>query len=188
MPRDLYWDIKVDDREVINFFEYAGYKTRDARDPLSKVAYEVIYPGIQIQFITEGARTGGWQSLSTMYEKQKAADGYGAKPILERTGAMKKDLLDISAFRVTRTSMHYHPRDTHRVAEYGSGEYAEYLQQGRYDEHYMPPRPWLVVTPEDERKIYDIFYEWLDELRTANRSRRGTAVYMGSIPQGWSLI
>jgi phage gpG-like protein len=179
MASDIHFRVDVDDKQAIAFFEYAGYKTRDAREPLRKVAMEVIYPGIVEQFEEEGARTGGWQPLNKKYLKQKAKDGYGDKPILERTGEMKDALLDPEAFHVYKTKLTYRPNAPDR---------AVWHQQGRDDENYMPARPWLVITEEDNAQIRDIFTDWLDELRTSNPRRGGTEVYMGPIPRGWTLI
>lgn len=184
MPRDIYFHIEVDDHQAKEFFVYAGYHIRDARDPFRRVAYEVILPGLVEQFDTEGERTGGWEPLDDDYLEDKIKAGYGNKPILERTGAMKRDLLDPLAFHVTKDHLSYNPSDFNQVAEYGN-RYDFYHQTG---EGRVPARPWLVLTPNDERQIAEIFYEWLDELRLANRRRPNTGVYLGPLPEGYTLI
>jgi hypothetical protein len=52
----------------------------------------------------------------------------------------------------------------------------------------MVARPWLVITQADEEMVQDIFYEWLDDLRTTNRRRGAPTGFSGPLPQGFTLI
>jgi phage gpG-like protein len=175
-----YWRIELEGEEQAKaFFDYAGYKVRDMRDPFHRVKDEVILLGLHVQFNTEGGRTGGWISLNADYEEDKFAK-WGYKPILEASGLMKQKLLDPDAFHITQKRLVYSPDAPEYAVAHQTG-----AERPRGD---LPPRPWLVVTFDDEDKIYDIFYEWLDELRHANRRRPNSGVYMGPMPKGWSLI
>jgi hypothetical protein len=173
MAREEVLKVTVHDEELRRWFDYAGYKVRDARDPFARVAEEIIRLGIETQFVTEGARSGGWEPLAFRTRQERALQGFGAgHPILERTGAMKSDLLDPDAFIVTRERLRYSPRSVEQMAMYQKS-YANYHQeiQTRDDGSITPARPWLVWLPEDNHRMEEIFEDWLDDLRFENRAR-----------------
>lgn len=168
MAREQVLKVTINDEELRRWFEYAGYKVRDARDPFARIAYELILLGIETQFVTEGMRSGGWMPLALRTRQERAHEGFGpAHPILERTGAMKEDLTAIDAFRITREHLEYSPRDTRQIAEHGK-TYAHYHQE---ESGRTPARPWLIITDSDEEYMEHIFENWLDDLRFENRAR-----------------
>jgi len=72
--------------------------------PLFKSA-KMILDDVDLQFRTEGGLSGGWVSLELSTLKDKARRGYGGKPILERTGALKKSFYgQVSKSRAEVTS------------------------------------------------------------------------------------
>lgn len=175
MARETFIRLDVDDAEMQEWFVYAGYKVRDARAPFARVAYDVIRTGIYEQFATEGERSGEpWEPLSEEYQRRKIQDGYGDKPILERTGSMKDDLTAFDAFQITREHMRYAPRAERQMARYGK-RYDHYHQTGG-DIFGVPPRRQIAdVTRDDMAQIEHIFTAWLDDLRTHNMRRPGSS-------------
>jgi len=64
-------------------------KLDDFSKPLFK-ASQMILDDVETQFRTEGSLSGGWAPLKLSTIIDKAKKGYGGKPILERTGALKR--------------------------------------------------------------------------------------------------
>lgn len=176
-----YWvRAELHDSVMQEWFAYAGYKARDAREPFREIAYTVIRPGIVEQFATEGRRlyTEGWKPLSESYAKYKAKDGYGEKPILQRKGAMKDAMESWTAFRVHQHNLSYEP-----VVP----DYAHWHQTGGYVEGQPPQRKIVDITTDDEIEIQYIFEKWLDDLRFDNRRRPNAAGGISLFP-GFSVL
>lgn len=177
MADGLEWsfdEVGTDDLE--SFFEYAGYKARDMRAPLSDTADYISFT-VLAQFESEGAfRSGGWLPLDEDYEEWKLVKG-GGDMILQLTPAllhgepgdprddyMMNTLLNPISWTVTSHDAIWHP-DSDRAA---------WNHMGAVDRRRggtLPSRPILDLNETDYEFIEDIFYEWLDELRTANPAR-----------------
>jgi hypothetical protein len=156
--------VDIDIATADAYFLYAGYKIRDAREPLRDVMHEVVWPAIRGQLDEKGARSGApWQELSEEYGAWKELR-YPGEPILRLTGAMERSLFDPFSYRVTMQNLTYRPLDE-KVSWHQTG--AERSRGGR-----LPQRVIVELTVEDYETVDDIFTEWLDELRTAN-ARRG---------------
>ena len=153
--------IDIDDALVQEWLAYAGYHIRDARDPLGEIRDEVIRPAIEEQIRTQGMRSGDpYRELTEPYRLRKEAQ-YGVQPILVASGDMRDDLDEVTAYRITRDSMTYEP----------SNDYAHWHQTGGYVENRPPQRIILKLIPNDYQVIENIFQDWLDDLRVANRRR-----------------
>lgn len=174
----MWIEFQVDDTTAQAWFTYAGYKIRDARLPLSRVAFEVIRPGIEEQFATEGARTGGWRPLTFEYEYYKTLQ-WGERPILEASGEGKRRMLAVSAFHIHKTSLVYDPDDP---------GYMHWHQTGGYVPGRPPQRQIVTITTEDEAKIEAIFMEWLDSLRRSNRARPNDVGNFGGPMPGFDIL
>lgn len=156
--------IEIDTAHAQAFFDYAGNKVRDAKEPLRNIRDWVIIPAIDDQLETEGGHgLSPWEPLSSEYERRKIADGYGDKPILERDGSMRKALLSKRAFRISRQELDFDPQYANPNVDY-----AGWHQGGGYVPGRPPQRTIIDLTVEDEEEIEMIFYDWLDELRTAS--------------------
>lgn len=163
--------IEIDDAKAQEFFNYAGYKIRDAREPLRDTMLQVVWPAIRDQLASEGRRSGNpWPELSDKYREWKELN-HGSLPILYLEGDMWDALFDRNAYRVTRERLTYHPQN----------DYAHWHQEGGYIEGRPPQRTIIDLIPEDYDEIDMIFQDWLDELRTTNRAR-GTSVEFQSGP------
>lgn len=174
----MWIEFHVDDATAQAWFDYAGYKIRDARQPLRRVAFEVIRPGIVEQFKTEGMRTGGWQQLRYPYAVWKM-EMVGDKPILEFSGKGKRRMLALTAFKVHKTSLIYNPNDP---------GYMHWHQTGGYKPGKPPQRQIVTITTQDKAQIEAIFMEWLDSLRLSNKARpNDVGGFTGPMP-GWSVL
>lgn len=162
---DLFLDIQVDDTEAQNYFTYAGYRARDMRIPLSRVLLEVVLPGVEEQFESEGGRSGGWKPLDDKYLGDKINDGF-PPDILIRTGEMRRKFLGLDGgpkpWRITHDTLDYFVDDPKATLH----------QQGGWVAGRPPQREIVVLTPDDYAGIEHIFAEWLDDLRVTN-ARRG---------------
>lgn len=157
----LLLQIGIDEQKAQEYFTYAGYKIRDARDPLRDTMLRVVWPAIREQLATEGARGGTpWPELSAKYAAWKDLH-YGVLPVLYLEGAMWDALFDRQSYRVTRESLRYRPRN----------DYAHWHQDGGYIPGRPPQRTIIDLIPEDYDQVEIIFQDWLDELRVTNRAR-----------------
>lgn len=81
--------IVIDDREITLRFPKWAARLEDLRRFWSDFFAPQFFIDIQRNFNTEGSFVGGWRALSPRYARWKLAH-YGNKPILVRTGAMKR--------------------------------------------------------------------------------------------------
>ena len=157
-------DIDIDTAQADAYFAYAGYKIRDAREPLRRSMLEVVFPAVREQLDTAGAHAGTpYQPLTTPYRGWKERH-YPGQPILRLTGDMERELFDPLSYRVTSDELIYRPKDP-KVAYHQTGRNVS----GKGG--YMPARPPVALSADDIGQIDDIFTEWLDELRLGNRAR-----------------
>ena len=168
MADGLRWDITDDGiLDVEEFFDYAGYKSRDMRQPLREVQF-IIEDSITEQLDTQGH--GGWEPLTQRYGDWKAIRAPGA-PMLELTGKMRTVIETPAAWEMTMTTLNY---DTMRADPGKAGMMPGWHQEGamRSKGGFLPPRPILELNESDYEYMEDAFVNWLDELRD-NNSRRG---------------
>lgn len=180
MP-EIYWSSREEGIQGLEaFFEYAGYKVRDMREPLQDTA-DYIQSTILFQFESEGAyRSGGWTPLEERYQAWKEAKGGGdmilqlepfllhSDPGTPEDNKMMVPLLDPSAWDITLLEAVYEP-DSTRAGWHQTG--VDYRRRGGA----LPARPILDLDEEDYLFIEGVFEDWLDELRSNNASRIGPA-------------
>jgi phage gpG-like protein len=162
-------DVKITTAEVDEWFVYAGYHVRDARSPLRRSFNMVILPSIKARMENEGY--GEWEDLTEEYLARKIADGYGGKPILERTGKGKRDIFSTPPV-VHQDEMMWAP----------DNDYMHWHQSGGYVEGRPPQRTWLELDVDDEEQIDGIFQTWLDELADHNSRRSPDLSYQAPVP------
>lgn len=159
-------DVSIDTHQVDDWFVYAGYKARDAREPLRESIQNVVVHAAREQILSEGSRSGQpYEALNEEYELEKIEAVGFAHPILVRTGKMLRDLDDRTAVRVHMHSAHWNPYN----------DYLHWHQTGGYVEGRPPQRVVVALTTEDYEDIQDIFENWLTDLRHTNRRRTGPA-------------
>lgn len=169
-----------DQAEAEAFFRYAGYKARNASEPLRE-AGRAIRREVDEAFRTEGESVGHpWADLKESYKPVKMARYKRSTPypILHGKGTLRTKATLPSAVKVRSSA------DGGRLVYSVDSPYAEWqsTEQGITDvnakgdiSYYLKPaRPFVVIHPELREEIEDGFRDWLDELKAANRSRRNT--------------
>lgn len=165
-------EIDIDEFTAQEWFTYAGYHIRDAREPLRTTMHDVIWPAIREQLDSQGGRSGrAYDPLSEEYGEWKELH-YPGQPILRLTGDMDRALFAPNSYRATRDSLRYRPQS----------DYAHYHQEGGYVEGRPPQRVIIELIPEDYHKMEGIFQSWLDELRFSNTRRPNTTGDSSGIP------
>lgn len=163
--------VDIDDATTQEWFTYAGYHIRDAREPLRDTMQDVIWPAIREQLDSQGSRSGDpYEQLSEKYAAWKELR-YPGEPILTLTGDMERALFHPRSYRVTRDSLYYHP----------NSDYAHWHQEGGYVEGRPPQRVIIELIPTDYQMIEAVFQSWLDDLRSTN-IRRGSDFSAQSAP------
>lgn len=172
MAEDLNWRASEVGIEVTEeWFDYAGYRVRDMREPLGETR-DYINRLMDAQFRTEGlALSGGWEPLSEDYAVRKFR-AVGAEPILVRTHEMKDIVLDLEppVWRITMNDAVFDPpierAGWHQTGVQRFGGGPDHNKPNR-----LPARPILELHEEHYLMIEDIFEQWLDDLRSGNRRR-----------------
>jgi len=145
------------ERQVSRAFTAMEADVRDMSEPLGAIG-RLIREAIGEQFGSEGARGGApWQPLSPQYEAWKEAH-YPGRPLLVQTGAMRREMLGESAFRVTPERLVYEPS----TASATHPEIAGYHQRGSSPN---PARRMVDLTPEDRRGFEREVHDWLNARR-----------------------
>lgn len=161
-----------------------GVDIRSFRVPLKRAIQQVVIPSIQTNFQVGGRPA--WEPLSDYTLKRRAADGVGGDAPLVRSGKLKRTLSYYNIWTVTSTMAIL--ADLPEQVAYGGIQQAGYEGQGGgrrikvkgrkpldvLDEAIgnaapsqvvppIPARPFVMLQPEDEDKITEIFIEWLGE-------------------------
>ena len=164
---DLPWGIKDEGLlDVEAFFEYAGYKARDMREPLGEIQLHIMLDIVQA-FETEGWRTGGWDPPSDSYlMRAPGPDAWEPRRggLLEKTGEMRAIVEDEASWTLTMNDLTFHP-PSEKAAWHQTGA------QSRSRGGSLPARPIIELTEADIESFEQIFADWLDGLRSANRRR-----------------
>jgi phage gpG-like protein len=141
----LVWTIEgVPELGRILFMERR--KLDDFTKPLFK-ASRLILRDVEEQFRTEGGLSGGWQPLAESTIRGRIREGYGAGPILQRTGDLKRSFKgEVSKRRAVVTS--------HGI------DYYKY-HQSRGARTKLPRRPMLLLIDRTKQNIQEEFHKFL---------------------------
>jgi len=144
--------------EVEAQFYSISLRVNDFKEPLTMAIKKVLIPSFRTNF-----RVGGrpaWQPLSpvTMKLRQTLHKGgykYGGK-ILVNTGRLRRRATAMKIWTITDKSA--------EVTGLGPDRWYGELQQAGSTgiAHKIPARPFLVIQPEDELAIDEIFYTWIE--------------------------
>lgn len=109
----------------------------------------------ELQFQAEGAHlTGKWKALAPATIRQRVAQGYGAGPILQRTGKLKKSF---KVKKLTKEELHY-----------GSSGviYFPIHQKGgvTFEGWKIPKRPMLAVNSKLVKPLMEIYQKYIHNL------------------------
>ena len=120
-------------------------KLTDFRKPLYKSA-ELILADVERNFETEGGLVGGWKPLSAGTVAGRIREGFGAHPILQKTGALRKSFYSIvdskRAFISARSP--YYP-----------------FHQSRMPRTRLPRRPMLSLVDRTKQNIVEEFHKFV---------------------------
>jgi phage gpG-like protein len=120
-------------------------KLTNFKIPLNKSA-GFILSDVQRNFDTEGALTGGWKPLSEGTIKQRVREGFGAGPMLQRTGALRKSF--------------YSYVDEKRALVSSHSPYFAY-HQSRMPRTKIPRRVMLILSESTKQNIVQEFNKFL---------------------------
>jgi len=120
-------------------------KLTNFKKPLQKAA-GLIQADVQTQFKTEGGLTGGWKPLSEGTVKGRLRSGFGAHPILQRTGSLKNSF--------------YSFVDEKRAIISSRSPYFVYHQSTK-SRKILPRRAMLVLVERTKQNIVEEFHKFL---------------------------
>ena len=121
-------------------------KLDDFSKPLFK-ASQMILDDVETQFRTEGSLSGGWAPLKLSTIIDKAKKGFGGKPILQRTEALKKSF--------------YRQVSSRRAYISSTSPYFKYHQSRQARTTELPRRPMLLLTQSTKEKIVKEFHKFI---------------------------
>ena len=101
---------------------------------------------VETQFKTEGALTGGWQPLTEGTIKGRIRAGFGASPILQRTGALRRNFYSFVDEKKAIISSRFSKLVYH---------------QSRQPRKVLPRRAMLVLTEYTRQNIQEEFHKFL---------------------------
>lgn len=165
-----------------------GLDIRSFKEPLTRAIRQVMVPSIKKNFQDQGRPS--WDSLSDATIKMRSSAGYGAGPILNRSGLLARTAAQINIWDITQTNAVI--RDLPGKVWYGKvhqGGYEGTSMKALIKKHggdivaandahtasllagqaagdgkvTIPARPFLVYQVEDEEDIAEVFMVWLAE-------------------------
>jgi phage gpG-like protein len=165
-----------------------GLKLGDFREPLEMAIKRVVIPSIQQNFQVGGRPE--WEPLADFTLKRREADGSGQQPLV-RSGHLQKTMARYDIWTVTKTMgiLADLPQEVwygkvQQAGFEGSGVGRKVKVKGRSARRVLeditdaalagegtggnivppiPPRPFVMLQPEDEDKIMVIFIKWLEK-------------------------
>lgn len=123
---------------------------RSFREPLKRCVQGVVAPSIQFNFDAEG-RPEPWAELAEATQIKKARQG-SPPDILVETGLLKKVAGQLNLWKITK--------DEATFQGFPRAQYGELHETGT---KYMPKREFLVIQPQDEEEIEQVFVQWILE-------------------------
>lgn len=124
--------------------EQISASLRSFQEPLRESVVRVLIPSIRENFDSEGRPP--WQRLADATVLRRGSSG----PILNRTGTLRSEATSLENWNIGREEA---------TMTGVSAEYGAYHQEGTRN---MPARPFVMIQPEDEVQILDIFGDWVD--------------------------
>ena len=120
-------------------------KVSDFKKPLSKSA-QFILRDVEQNFTSEGGLVGGWAPLAESTIKGRLRAGFGAGPILQRTGKLRRSFYSIV--------------DSQRAVISSKSPYFVY-HQSRQPRKILPRRAMLVLVNKTKENIVEEFHKFL---------------------------
>lgn len=163
---------RVDTSQAERYFEIAGYRARNMRDPLQE-SRAILLHHIAMTFETEGDWAGvEWPELNADYEAWKEKHRPGRPKLV-----FDRELVNAA---ISRRTTHIEGNDTLRYelevpayadAHQDGATWVQFNHKGQPVVHKLPARPFVVETEALTAQIEAAFIAWLARTRSANRSR-----------------
>lgn len=151
-----------------------GASMRSFREPLTRSVQKVAMPSIGKNFDSEGRPS--WPALSDATIEQREREGYGAGPILDRTGSLRgvatsQSIWEIDEEKAQVTDLpqdvwygKVHQRGAVFTALGGRSPLRAIASvRSGASSGVIPERPFLMLQEEDVEKIQEVFIDWIRE-------------------------
>lgn len=141
-------------------FDTFSANIKSFKEPLKRSIQKVIAPSIRKNFASEGRPS--WDPLTDKTIANRAYEGYGSGPILQRSGALMKVAGQFNIWTINGPAGEAYIADLPSRVWYGK------IHQGgigldAFDSGSIVARPWAMIQPEDGPEIEEVFLDWLDE-------------------------
>ncbi len=136
---------------IANAFFQTAERTSQMEEPVREIAQR-FSEEIEANFAAEG-RPSHWQDLAEATIAKRTNEGYGAGPILTRTGELRAAATDPDAWDIASSGQLV-------VAQLNTPDYGRFHLTGWI---YGPVRDWAYLSPEVDEDIDGILSDWLDE-------------------------
>ncbi len=138
-------------------FDVMGVKVKSFKEPLAKSIREVMAPSLTQNFDVGGRPA--WNDLMPATVSRRARLGYGATPILVRSGKLKRVAGQLNLWTIDG------PGGTAQITNLPDGVFYGAIHQAGAETEWggITARPWAVIQEEDMVEIEDIFLNWIDE-------------------------
>jgi len=120
-------------------------KVENLKEPL-QIAARYIRQDVETNFITEGGLVGGWAPLTDSTIRGRERGGWGAHPILQRSGALRRSFYSLV--------------DEKKAIISSSSPYFVY-HQSRQPRTRLPRRAMLVLVENTRQNIVEAFHKFL---------------------------
>jgi len=136
--------------------------TNRMRQPLLRIAREVLAPSINQNFEV-GGRPTAWRATASGM-RYRSARGGGSGPLVV-TGKLKRSASALARFKVRKNVMTYgnFPNRSWYAAVHDSDEISQKAN--------IPSRPFALIQQEDEAAIGRIFMDWVESRVNAHLRR-----------------
>jgi len=120
-------------------------KLSNFKKPL-RASADLVRQDVETQFKTEGGLTGGWKPLTEGTIRGRIRAGFGAHPILQRTGKLRRSFYSLV--------------DEKKAIISSRSPYFVY-HQSRQPRKFLPRRAMLVLIDKTRQNIVEEFHKFL---------------------------
>ena len=145
--------ISVNTKQIDGLAVRLARKSSDTEETMTKIA-GIMLDAVEENFAQEG-RPERWTQLAEVTVEDRREKGFGPKhPILQRTGTLAASVQEDSSRNEATVSTNLRYAAIH---QFGG-------KAGRNKKVTIPPRPFMVLTNEDEDEIVKILKKLLDDI------------------------
>lgn len=182
---EVFVTIEIDDEEAQGYFDYVEGYVQDMTEPLTRAMLQIVLPGVEEQFFTQGGRSGGWEPVTEKWFRYKETHAKFLTTLMFNDSPPEKDGREsgLNHYATDPANIKVEAQDASFEIDY---DIARYQQDGDYKGG--TPRPIVVWTADDEEELDHIFMHWLEELRFVKRNVKKTPYHSYRYPAStpWS--